>query len=174
MIEKLDAPRLMCRDCRWKIENVCRRLDWETLVPAHSPVVSANSGHTSICADFAPAKHWAWLSKNWASGAPDAMFPMGFDSWYAIALRQWGVLTAREARQEDVGIVLVGDDSGDAYYMPRARWLFGKPVQGGVLRVDYVVRHRRFRWGDRQPPKIERIDGLEVDAPDSTGGDRDV
>lgn len=170
----LDAPRLLCRDCRWKIEGACRRLDWKALAPAHSPVVSADTGHTSICADFAPAQHWEWLAANWASGTPGAMFPAGFASWYALAMQQRGVLAESEVRQADVGIVLIGDDSGDVYYMPRARWLYGKPVQGGVLRAEYVIRHRRYRWGDRRPQKIERIDGLEVDAQDSQGGDRDV
>lgn len=154
-----ELPQLRCRDCQWKLIGACRRLDWKVLVPSHPYFIGADTGNKMICADFEPLESWVWLRENW----------QGFDVWYADARRCWGTLTETVQHGMPFGVMFRDSDDTRTYYLPLDRWIYGKPVMGGILRAAWVSDGRRGKGYIRH-----EIDGVPVDAPDSTGGNPEV
>lgn len=154
-----DLPQLRCRDCQWKRIGACRRLDWKTVAPSHSPFTSAETGDCMICADFEPLEMWVWLRENW----------QGFKVWYADARRCWGTLTDSIQRRAPFGVIFRGGEDRRTYYMPLDRWIYGKPVLNGILRAEWVSDGRRGK-----NYILHEIGGVPVDAPDSIGGNSNV
>lgn len=154
-----ELPQLRCRDCQHKLVDACRRLDWEVIVPAHPYFMSADAGRNMICADFEPLESWTRLRENW----------QGFDVWYADARRCWGTLLDSVQRGAHFGVMFRKGEDTRTYFLPLDRWIYGKPIMGGILRAEWA--------GDRRRGKsyiLHEIDGVPVDAPDSMGGDPDV
>lgn len=100
-----------------------------------------------------------WLRENW----------QGFDVWYADARRCWGTLTETVQRGMPFGVMFRDSDDKRTYYLPLDRWIYGKPVMGGILRAAWVSDGYRGKGYIRH-----EIDGVPVDAPDSLGGNPEV
>lgn len=159
MVWRGELPQLRCRDCQHKLIGACRRLDWKIIVPAHPYFRVADAGGNMICADFEPQESWTWLLRHW----------QGFDIWYADARRCWGTLTDPVQRGAPFGVMFRGNEDRRTYYLPLDRWIYGKPVMGGILRAQWVSDAQRGR-----SYILRTIDGVPVDALDSEGGDPDV
>lgn len=110
-----------CRQCRFNAPGSCKRVDRINIIPYAPWFVCDPESRGMICADFLPKKYMIRACDDWTTFA---------DYWPKYVEQHLPYQNTNRCVY-----VFIGKNRDISYGIPLLEWVFGKPIENGILKA---------------------------------------